>query len=67
MMFMQEVWWFAEILIKRHGSCAAREAANCAKEAIDAHDNDSALVWHSIGRAVQRLHSMQLSENKTLH
>ena len=44
MMVMQETWWFAAIMITRHGPDAAREAAKFAKEAIDARDNHSAMA-----------------------
>jgi hypothetical protein len=53
MMVMQEVWWFAAIMITRYGPHAAREAGKFSKEAIDAHDNESAMAWHSIGLAIQ--------------
>ena len=67
MMVMQEVWWFAAIMITRHGSHAARAAANYAKEAIDARDNDSAMAWHSIGLAVQRLQAAQRRSGEKTH
>ena len=67
MMVMQEVWWFAAIMITRHGPDAAREAAKFSKEAIDARDNESAIAWHSIGLAVQRLQAAQRRSGETAH
>src|SRR5262245_29543093 len=45
MMVMQEVWWFAAIMITRFGPHAAREAARFAKEAIDARDATMRVQW----------------------
>ena len=67
MILMQETWWFAAIMITRHGPDAAREAAKFAKEAIDASDNHSAMAWHSIGLAVQRLQAAQRLSDETAH
>jgi hypothetical protein len=69
MMAMQEIWWFAAIMITRHGPDAAREAAKYAKEAIDARDNEGAIAWHSIGLAVQRSRprSDEVARQRTEH